>query len=139
MRNRGNPAFANFEDKFVFKLGGAFRESVNIDYYDVSHDAWIEGPEMNGKSTPRYDFSCCILNGILYVFGGPGGSSLIDSLDVRSLVNGESVEFKAIVLPPDSTNFYPGPHPYMSPISPTEFIVFNSLLRDATIYNVEMV
>ena len=87
LTNRENPTLANLDDKFAFILGGTFRTKSTSDFYDVANDVWTKGPMM---TAPRYDFSACILAGILYAFNGatPNYDS-IESLNAQNLVNGQ--------------------------------------------------
>ena len=84
-----NVTFANLNDKYVFICGGEFRKIGTTDYYNVEHDTWTTGPYM---TEPRYDFSTCVLAGILYAFNGatPNYDS-IESLEAQKLVNGQEV------------------------------------------------
>ena len=79
MSNRLNPSLANLDDKYVFILGVTERIKRTTDYYNIYQDSWTEGPEM---TVPRYDFSSCILVGILYAFNGTTqNNDCIESLD----------------------------------------------------------
>ena len=84
-----NVTFANLNDKYVFMCGGTFRKKGTTDYYNVEHNTWTLGPYM---TAPRYDFSTCVLAGILYAFNGatPNYDS-IESLEAQKLVNGQEV------------------------------------------------
>ena len=79
LSNRENPSLANLDDKYVFILGGSSRKKLSTDYYNVGSNTWTKGPMMNA---PRYNFSTCILDGILYAFNGATKNhDCIESLD----------------------------------------------------------
>ena len=86
LTHRQNATLANFDDKYVFILGGTFTTISTVDYYNISENVWTIGPMMKYD---RQNFSCCILAGVLYAFNGQSMAfDVIESLDVQSLLDG---------------------------------------------------
>ena len=68
---REDLSLANFCDQVIFFAGGALDEddsaSSEVFLYEVNYDKWSSAPAMNQA---RYYHSSCILDTLLYVYGG---------------------------------------------------------------------
>ena len=120
LTHRYNPTLVNLDDKFVFILGsinpiighhgGTSRKKSTTDFYDVSRDAWTKGPMMKAIIYPH--ISACILDGILYAFKG---AMTIESLNARSLVNGQFEKWQRVELKRVGNHCHL--NPYFTPIN----------------------
>ena len=80
--------------------GGSDKESqkamVSCQRYDIQKDQWYHVADLNKA---RRDHSSCALGDFVYVFGGPGSKQVLEWLDAKADLEGESVQWQKVELP----------------------------------------
>lgn len=96
------PGFVNFNDKYLFVLGGNVvdygdRFHSECEMYDIAKDAWAKTPEL--RSQRAYFGSCTVQQTWIYVFCGTNSKrhENIERFDAKRYIETGSLGYESLV------------------------------------------